>query len=63
MSVVAAFLASDTADRVLRCINASVAVSASEIASMPLPAPDAIVSAMTARSSERALRSLYAIKD
>ena len=37
LHVVAAFLATDIADRVLRCINASVAVSASELEAIPLP--------------------------
>lgn len=38
----AAFLNSATADDVFRCISGSVAVSAYELASLPLPAPDEI---------------------
>lgn len=63
MKVLAAFFASDTADRVIRCINASVALSASEIESMPLPAPNRIISAMTSRIPEQALRRLYGIDE
>ncbi len=63
MKTLAAFFASETADRVIRCINASVAVSASEIKAMPLPPPDAIVSAMAARNPESALRQLYGIEE
>jgi len=61
MKVLAAFFASETADRVIRCINASVALSASEIEAMPLPPPAAVVSAMAARDPEAALRTLYGI--
>jgi adenine-specific DNA-methyltransferase len=61
MKVLAAFLASETADRVIRCINASVALSASEIEAMPLPAPAAIIAAMAAHDPEAALRDLYGI--
>lgn len=61
MTIVAAFFASETADRIIRCINASVAVSASEIAAMPLPPAAAIVAAMTKRDPEAALRALYGI--
>ena len=58
-NVLSAFFASETADRVIRCINASVALSASEIEAMPLPPPAAIVAAMAARDPEAALRTLY----
>jgi adenine-specific DNA-methyltransferase len=61
LNVVAAFLATDTADRVLRCINASVAVSASELEAMPLPPPDAVVAAMGGHSFEQAIRRLYGL--
>jgi adenine-specific DNA-methyltransferase len=61
MNVLSAFFASETADRVIRCINASVALSASEIEAMPLPPPAAIVVAMSARDPEAALRTLYGI--
>ncbi len=49
LHVVAAFLATEAADRVLRCINASVAVSASELGAMPLPLPEAVTAAMEQR--------------
>ena len=61
MKVLAAFLASETADRLIRCINASVALSASEIEAMPLPPPAAIIAAMAAHDPEAALRELYGI--
>lgn len=38
--VLASFLNSDVADRAFRCVSGSVAVSAYELESMPLPAPD-----------------------
>jgi adenine-specific DNA-methyltransferase len=62
MHVLAAFLASEVADRVIRCINASVALSASEIEAMPLPPPAAIIAAMADRDPEAALRRLYGIE-
>jgi adenine-specific DNA-methyltransferase len=61
LNVVAAFLATATADRVLRCINASVAVSASELEAMPLPRPDAVAAAMREHSFEQAIRGLYGL--
>ena len=62
MDVLSAFLASETADRVIRCINASVALSASEIEAMPLPPPAAIIAAMAASDPEAVLRGLYGIE-
>ena len=62
IKVLAAFLASETADRVIRCINASVALSASEIEAMPLPSPAAIIAAMAASDPEATLRGLYGIE-
>lgn len=59
MNVLAAFLATDTADRVLRCINASVAVSASELEAMPLPTADAMVAAAKCPAFEQAVHRLY----
>jgi adenine-specific DNA-methyltransferase len=59
VSVLAAFLATTTADRVLRCINASVAVSATELEAMPLPPADEIVAAMSGRDPEAAVRRIY----
>lgn len=59
VSAVAAFLATVTADRVLRCINASVAVSASELEAMPLPAAEAVLAALASRDPEKAVARLY----
>jgi hypothetical protein len=61
IAIVAALLASETADRVIRCINASVALPASEIASIPLPPPETIITAMTADDPETAVRRRYGI--
>jgi adenine-specific DNA-methyltransferase len=63
MTTLAAFLTTDTADRVLRCMNASVAVSATELESLPLPAPDDLVAAMASENPESAVRRLYGIND
>jgi len=41
-SVLAAFLNSGAADRAFRCVSGSVAVSAYELESLPLPAPSAL---------------------
>lgn len=60
--VVAAFLASGIADRVLRCISGSVAVSAAELESLPLPTAAAIIKAaemLGARDREEAFLDLY----
>ncbi len=62
MTVLSAFLASEVADRVIRCINASVALSASEIEAMPLPPPAAVITAMAAQDPEASLRRLYGIE-
>jgi len=59
--VLAAFLATDAADRVLRCINASVAVSASELAAVPLPTPESVVAAMDSAAFAQAIRGLYGL--
>jgi adenine-specific DNA-methyltransferase len=59
VSAVAAFLATMTADRVLRCINASVAVSASELEAMPLPAADDVLAALSSPDPEKAVAQLY----
>lgn len=65
-AVVAAFLNSATADQLFRCINGSVAVSASELQSLPLPPPgemepvERLVAAGAARDEiEAAVASLY----
>lgn len=59
VSAVAAFLATMTADRVLRCINASVAVSASELEAMPLPAAEDLLTALASPDPEKAVARLY----
>jgi adenine-specific DNA-methyltransferase len=61
LHVLAAFLATDTADRVLRCINASVAVSASELEAMALPAAESVVAAMGQSGFDQAIRQLYGL--
>lgn len=63
MHALAAFLATEAADRVLRCINASVAVSASELAAMPLPPANVVVAAMSLRGPEAAIRALYGLAE
>jgi adenine-specific DNA-methyltransferase len=62
IQVLAAFLATPTADRVLRCINASVAVSATELEALPLPAPDDLIAALASEAPDAALQRLYGIK-
>jgi adenine-specific DNA-methyltransferase len=62
MKAVAAFFATGTADRIMRCINASVAVSASEIEAMPLPSPDVIIAAMASADPGTTLARLYGIE-
>jgi adenine-specific DNA-methyltransferase len=57
----AAFLATATADRVLRCINGSVAVSASELEAMPLPAAADLLAALAAPDPEAAVAQLYGV--
>lgn len=59
VSAVAGFLATMTADRVLRCINASVAVSASELEAMPLPAAGDVLAALASPDPEKAVARLY----
>lgn len=68
-AAVAAVLNSDVVDQVFRCISGSVAVSAFELESIPLPpasamAPieDLVAKGATRTSVEKALRSLYGIK-
>ena len=61
LHMLAAFLATDTADRVLRCINASVAVSASELEAMPLPTAKSVVAAMRKSGFDQAIRQLYGL--
>ncbi|MBU8544875.1 MULTISPECIES: Eco57I restriction-modification methylase domain-containing protein [Roseomonadaceae] len=59
LAAVAAFLATGTADRVLRCINASVAVSASELEAMPLPTAEELLAALAEPDVEAAIARLY----
>lgn len=59
LAALSRFLATATADRVLRCINASVAVSASELAAMPLPAADDLLRALAQPDPESAVARLY----
>jgi adenine-specific DNA-methyltransferase len=59
----ASFLSTDAADRVVRCINGSVALSASELEAMPLPSIDDLTAALGERDHESAIRRLYGIAD
>jgi adenine-specific DNA-methyltransferase len=59
LRVLAAFLATDTADRVLRCINGSVGVSASELRAMPLPTVEQVISALTKTNPSAEIRRIY----
>ena len=54
-AAVAALLNSDVADQVFRCINGSVAVSAYELAALPLPAAEGMgeIEALVARGAGR----------
>jgi adenine-specific DNA-methyltransferase len=68
-AAVAAVLNSDVIDQVFRCISGSVAVSAFELESIPLPPASAmapiehlIAKKATRAAVEKALRSLYGIK-
>lgn len=56
METLAAYLNSAVADRLFRCINGSVAVSAYELEALPLPNPKVMskLSALVARGSSRA---------
>jgi adenine-specific DNA-methyltransferase len=63
MQELAGFLATETADHVLRCINASVAVSATELEALPLPAPGDLRAAMASDDPEAAIRCLYGIQE
>jgi len=60
--VLAAFLRTGMADRVLRCISGSVAVSATELEAMPLPAPEAVMHAAREADFERAIDRLYGVE-
>lgn len=62
IGAVAAFLATKTADRILRCINASVAVSASELEAMPLPSHQALMAALAEGDREAAIARLYGLQ-
>lgn len=70
LGAVAAFLNSAVADRVFRCISGSVAVSAYELAAVPLPGP-AVMQALSAAvergapaaECERVLAAAYGLAD
>ena len=53
--VLASFLNSEVADRAFRCVSGSVAVSAYELESVPLPAPDQlnVLSNLVASGADR----------
>jgi len=61
LRVVAAFLATDTADRILRCINGSLGVSASELKAMPLPTVAQVIAAMRKTNPAAAIRRSYGV--
>nr|WP_294517993.1 SAM-dependent methyltransferase [uncultured Rhodopila sp.] len=61
LSALAAFLSTRAADRVIRCINGSVALSASELEAMPLPSVDDLRTALGASDLESAVCRLYGI--
>ncbi|WP_205789710.1 N-6 DNA methylase [Microvirga makkahensis] len=63
LQTLAAFFATDIADRVMRCISGSVAISAAEIEAMPLPSVEDLTAAMASQDPEAALRSLYGTED
>lgn len=56
--VVAAFLNTSAADRAFRCVNGSVAVSAFELESLPLPPPEALDELARLVASRAARRQL-----
>jgi adenine-specific DNA-methyltransferase len=58
----AAFFASEAADRAFRCISGSVAVSATELEALPLPKVGDLIKALAAPESEAALLRLYGIQ-
>lgn len=68
-AAVAAVLNSDVVDQIFRCISGSVAVSAFELGSIPLPSPSAmapierlVAKGATRAAIEKALRGLYGLK-
>ncbi len=61
LHALAAFLSTRAADRVIRCINGSVALSASELEAMPLPSVDDLTDALGAPDLESAVCRLYGI--
>lgn len=61
MDKLAQFFASTAADRAFRCISGSVAVSATELEALPLPAADDLLAALSSNDSETALCCLYGI--
>ena len=63
LKALAAFLSSAAADRVIRCISGSVALSASELEAMPLPSIDDLTAALGEPDPDLAVRRLYGIAD
>jgi adenine-specific DNA-methyltransferase len=63
LTSLAAFLSTALADRVVRCINGSVALSASELSAMPLPSAGDLMAALTEPDIESAICRLYGIAD
>ncbi len=61
LSQLGAFFATRAADRAFRCINASVAVSASELEAMPVPNACDLLAALAALDPESAIGRLYGI--
>jgi adenine-specific DNA-methyltransferase len=58
-AALARFLSSEVVDRVIRCINASVAVSASELEAIPLPDAGDVLTALRSKDPDEALGKLY----
>lgn len=63
LTALATFFSAAAADRAIRCINGSVALSASELEAMPLPPVDDLMAALGGRDPESAVRRLYGIRD
>jgi adenine-specific DNA-methyltransferase len=63
LNQLAAFFASNAADKAFRCISGSVAVSATELEAMPLPQVDDLLFALAADDSEAALNCLYGMRE
>ncbi len=57
--ILSALLNSEPVDQLFRCISGSVAVSASELAALPLPAPDALEGLLEAEDRDAAVLAAY----